>query len=48
MEGQSGGPRSIIDGLHSWDIARDEMEGKSGVTPSIIDELNSLDIQGDP
>ena len=32
MEGESGGTRSIIDELHSWDIQGDEMESESGVT----------------
>ena len=37
MEGGSGVTRSIIDGLHSWDIQRDQMEDESGVTGSVID-----------
>ena len=44
MEGESGGTRSNIDELHSWDIQRDQREGESGVTRSIIDELHSSDI----
>ena len=32
MEGESGVTRSIIDGLLSWDMQRDEMEGESDVT----------------
>ena len=37
MEGESGVPRSIIDGLHSSDTQRDQGEGESGVTQSIMD-----------
>ena len=32
MEGESEVTRSIIHGLHSWDIQRDQMEGEGGVT----------------
>ena len=45
MEGESGVTRSIIDGLHSWDIHGDQMEGESGVIRSIIYELHSSYIQ---
>ena len=44
MEGESGGTRSNIDELHSWDIQRDQREGESSVTRSMIDELHSSDI----
>ena len=44
MEGESGVTRSIIDGLHSLDIQRDQMEGERGVTRSITDELHFSDI----
>ena len=37
MGGESGVTRSIIDGLLSWDIQRDQMEGESGVAGSVID-----------
>ena len=37
MEGESGGTRSIIDVLVSWDIQRYQMEVEIGVTESIID-----------
>ena len=37
MEGGGGVTRSIIDGLHSSDIQRDQTEGESGVTGSVID-----------
>ena len=39
MEGEGGVTRSVIDGLHCWDIQADQMVGESGVTRSIIDEL---------
>ena len=45
MEGESGVTRSIIDGLHSWDIYGDQMEGESAVIRSIIYELHSSYIQ---
>ena len=44
MEGESGVTQSIIDGIHSWDIQRDQSEAESGVTGSSIDELHSSDI----
>ena len=47
MEGESGVARSIIDGLHSWDIQGDQMAGESGVTRSVIDEVHSSDFQRD-
>ena len=31
MEGGSGGTRTTIDELHSWDILGDQMERESGV-----------------
>ena len=31
MEGESGGIRSIIDELHSWNIEGDQMDGESMV-----------------
>ena len=31
MEGECGFTRSIIDGLHSWEIQVDQMEVESGV-----------------
>ena len=40
MEGESGVSRSIINGLHSWDIQGDYMEDEIGVTRNIIDELD--------
>ena len=42
---ESGGTRSIINELHSWDIQGDKMEGERCVTPSIIDELHPPDIK---
>ena len=47
MEGESDVTRSIMDGLPSADIQRDQMVGESGVTRSVIDELHSWDFQGD-
>ena len=47
MEGESGGTRSNIDELHSWDIQRDQREGESAVTRRIIHELPSWVIQGE-
>ena len=47
MEGECGVSRTIIDGIHSRDIQRDQMEGESGVIRSIIDHLHSWDIQGE-
>ena len=47
MDGESGVTSTIIDGLYSSDIQRDQMVGESGLTRSIIDELHSWDIQGD-
>ena len=47
MEGESGGSRSIIHELHSWDIQGDHIVGESGVTRSIIYEIHSWDIQRD-
>ena len=47
MVSESGGTRSIIDEIHSWDIQGDQVEGGSGVTRSIIDETHSWDIQRD-
>ena len=47
MEGDSGVIRSIIDKLHSSNIALDEMGGESGFTGSIIDDFYSWNIQGD-
>ena len=44
MEGESGGTRSIIDELHSWNIQGDQIEGEGGVNESIIDELHSSDL----
>ena len=32
MECESGGSRSIIDELHSWDIQEDQIGGESSVT----------------
>ena len=32
MEGESCVTRTVIDGLHSCDIQRDQMEGEGGVT----------------
>ena len=32
MEVERSVTRSIINGLHSWDIQGDQMEGESGVT----------------
>ena len=43
MEGESGVTRSIIDGIHSWNIQGDQMEDEGGVTRSIIDKLHSSD-----
>ena len=43
MEGESGVTRSIIDGIHSWNIQGDKMEDEGGVTRSIIDKLHSSD-----
>ena len=43
MERESGGTRSIIDEVHSWDIQRVQMEGEGGVARSIIDEVHSAD-----
>ena len=45
MKGESGVTRSIIDGIHSWDIQRDQMECESDATQSVIDELPCSDIQ---
>ena len=41
MEAESGFSRSIIDGLHSWDIQGNQMECESGGIRSIIDDLHS-------
>ena len=37
MERESGVTRSMIEKLHSSDIAEDQIEGESGVSRSIID-----------
>ena len=37
MEGETGVSQSIIDGLNSSDIQRDQIEGESGVTRIIIE-----------
>ena len=47
MQSESGGTRSMIDELHSWDIQGGQMQRESGVTRSMIDELHSLDMLGD-
>ena len=44
MEAEGAVTRSIIHGLHSLDIQRDEMEGEGGVTRSIIVEPHSADM----
>ena len=46
MEGESGVTRSIIDGLHSWDIQGDQIEGESRISRSIIDELHAWVTRG--
>ena len=45
MEDESGFTRSIIDGLHCWDIQGGQTEGESGATRNITDDLPSSDIQ---
>ena len=44
MEGESGVSRSIIDALHSSDLAGYQIGCESGLPQSIIDELHSSDI----